>query len=408
MKNKKYLTLSILLLLQFMVWGSWYVTTGTYLLQTLHFSGREVGLVYGAMSVAAFISPIFVGFITDKYFSASNVLAFLHLGGSLCLVAMYSFTDFQIFYPFTLLYAILYLPTFALSSSYVLQQLEDPSKQFPIVRVWGSIGWIIAGNIVGLLGWEKTANPLFLSAALSFLLGVYALFLPKVTPVAGDNKASNSFKEFFSVEIIQLFKQRNFLIFMISLTLLYAIPIAYYYSFVNNFLTTIQVKNAAGWMSIGQITEVIVMLLLPFFLRHFSFKWIVFTGLFLWGARYGIFAYAAENPTIPLIWLPAILVHGFGYVFTGLAGQLYIDEKAPRHLRNTAQSIITFAMQGLGTLFGTYFAGWMVERNVASTGEYNWSNIWIFPAIAGITLSLFFLLLFRQKEKQEQRLPDNH
>ena len=150
------------------------------------------------------------------------------------------------------------------------------------------------------------------------------------------------------------------------------------------------------------------MLLLPFFLRHFSFKWIVFTGLFLWGARYGIFAYAAENPTIPLIWLPAILVHGFGYVFTGLAGQLYIDEKAPRHLRNTAQSIITFAMQGLGTLFGTYFAGWMVERNVASTGEYNWSNIWIFPAIAGITLSLFFLLLFRQKEKQEQRLPDNH
>lgn len=407
MKNKKYLTLSILLLLQFMVWGSWYVTTGTYLLQTLHFSGREVGLVYGAMSVAAFISPIFVGFITDKYFSASNVLAFLHLGGSLCLVAMYSFTDFQIFYPFTLLYAILYLPTFALSSSYVLQQLEDPSKQFPIVRVWGSIGWIIAGNIVGLLGWEKTANPLFLSAALSFLLGVYALFLPKVPPVA-DNKASNSFKEFFSVEIIQLFKQRNFLIFMISLTLLYAIPIAYYYSFVNNFLTTIQVKNAAGWMSIGQITEVIVMLLLPFFLRHFSFKWIVFTGLFLWGARYGIFAYAAENPTIPLIWLPAILVHGFGYVFTGLAGQLYIDEKAPRHLRNTAQSIITFAMQGLGTLFGTYFAGWMVERNVASTGEYNWSNIWIFPAIAGITLSLFFLLLFRQKEKQEQRLPDNH
>ena len=407
MKNKKYLTLSILLLLQFMVWGSWYVTTGTYLLQTLHFSGREVGLVYGAMSVAAFISPIFVGFITDKYFSASNVLAFLHLGGSLCLVAMYSFTDFQIFYPFTLLYAILYLPTFALSSSYVLQQLEDPSKQFPIVRVWGSIGWIIAGNIVGLLGWEKTANPLFLSAALSFLLGVYALFLPKVPPVA-DNKASNSFKEFFSVEIIQLFKQRNFLIFMISLTLLYAIPIAYYYSFVNNFLTTIQVKNAAGWMSIGQITEVIVMLMLPFFLRHFSFKWIVFTGLFLWGARYGIFAYAAENPTIPLIWLPAILVHGFGYVFTGLAGQLYIDEKAPRHLRNTAQSIITFAMQGLGTLFGTYFAGWMVERNVASTGEYNWSNIWIFPAIAGITLSLFFLLLFRQKEKQEQRLPDNH
>lgn len=407
MKNKKYLTLSILLLLQFMVWGSWYVTTGTYLLQTLHFSGREVGLVYGAMSVAAFISPIFVGFITDKYFSASNVLAFLHLGGSLCLVAMYSFTDFQIFYPFTLLYAILYLPTFALSSSYVLQQLEDPSKQFPIVRVWGSIGWIIAGNIVGLLGWEKTANPLFLSAALSFLLGVYALFLPKIPPVA-DNKASNSFKEFFSVEIIQLFKQRNFLIFMISLTLLYAIPIAYYYSFVNNFLTTIQVKNAAGWMSIGQITEVIVMLLLPFFLRHFSFKWIVFTGLFLWGARYGIFAYAAENPTIPLIWLPAILVHGFGYVFTGLAGQLYIDEKAPRHLRNTAQSIITFAMQGLGTLFGTYFAGWMVERNVASTGEYNWSNIWIFPAIAGITLSLFFLLLFRQKEKQEQRLPDNH
>jgi MFS family permease len=238
------------------------------------------------------------------------------------------------------------------------------------------------------------------------LLGIYALFLPKVPRIEG--KSANSIKEFFSVEIIQLFKQRNFLIFMISLTLLYAIPIAYYYSFVNNFLTTIQVKNAAGWMSIGQITEVIVMLLLPFFLRHFSFKWIVFSGLFLWGARYGVFAYAAENPSIPLIWLPAILVHGFGYVFTGLAGQLYIDEKAPRHLRNTAQSIITFAMQGLGTLFGTYFAGWMVERNIAATGEYNWSNIWTFPAIAGIALSLFFLLLFKQKEKQEQRLPDNH
>ena len=153
MKNKKYVQLSILLLLQVMIWGSWYVTTGTYLLQTLHFSGSEVGLVYGAMSVAAFISPIFVGFITDKYFSASKVLAFLHIGGSICLVAMYSYTDFNVFYPLTLLYAVLYLPTFALSSSYVLQQLEDPSKQFPGVRVWGSIGWIIAGNIVGLLSW---------------------------------------------------------------------------------------------------------------------------------------------------------------------------------------------------------------------------------------------------------------
>jgi len=405
MKNKKYVQLSILLLLQFMIWGSWYVTTGTYLLQTLHFSGSEVGLVYGAMSVAAFISPIFVGFITDKYFSASKVLAFLHIGGSICLVAMYSYTDFNVFYPLTLLYAVLYLPTFALSSSYVLQQLEDPSKQFPGVRVWGSIGWIIAGNIVGLLSWEKTANPLLLSASLSLILGVYALFLPKVPTI--ERKSGNSIKEFFSVEIIQLFKQRDFLVFMISLTLLYAIPIAYYYSFVNNFLTTIQVKNAAGWMSIGQITEILVMLLLPFFLRHFSFKWVVFTGLFLWGARYGIFAYAAENPGIQLVWLPAILVHGFAYVFTGLAGQLYIDEKAPRHLRNTAQSIITFAMQGMGTLFGTYFAGWMVERNVAASGDYNWTNIWIFPTVAGIALSLFFLLLFKQKEKQEQRLPDN-
>jgi nucleoside transporter len=405
MKNKKYVQLSILLLLQFMIWGSWYVTTGTYLLQTLHFSGSEVGLVYGAMSVAAFISPIFVGFITDKYFSASKVLAFLHIGGSICLVAMYSYTDFNVFYPLTLLYAVLYLPTFALSSSYVLQQLEDPSKQFPGVRVWGSIGWIIAGNIVGLLSWEKTANPLLLSAGLSITLGVYALFLPKVPTI--ERKSGNSIKEFFSVEIIQLFKQRDFLVFMISLTLLYAIPIAYYYSFVNNFLTTIQVKNAAGWMSIGQITEILVMLLLPFFLRHFSFKWVVFTGLFLWGARYGIFAYAAENPGIQLVWLPAILVHGFAYVFTGLAGQLYIDEKAPRHLRNTAQSIITFAMQGMGTLFGTYFAGWMVERNVAASGDYNWTNIWIFPTVAGIALSLFFLLLFKQKEKQEQRLPNN-
>jgi nucleoside transporter len=405
MKNKKYVQLSILLLLQFMIWGSWYVTTGTYLLQTLHFSGREVGLVYGAMSVAAFISPIFIGFITDKYFSASKVLAFLHIGGSMCLVAMYSFTDFKVFYPLTLLYAVLYLPTFALSSSYVLQQLEDPSKQFPGVRVWGSIGWIIAGNIVGLLSWEKTANPLLLSAGLSLILGVYALFLPKVPSIEG--KSAHSIKEFFSVEIIQLFKQRDFLVFMMSLTLLYAIPIAYYYSFVNNFLTTIQVKNAAGWMSIGQLTEILVMLLLPFFLRHFSFKWVVFTGLFLWGARYGIFAYAAENPTMQLVWLPAILVHGFAYVFTGLAGQLYIDQKAPRHLRNTAQSIITFAMQGMGTLFGTYFAGWMVERNITASGEYNWTNIWILPTVAGIALSLFFLLLFKQKEKQEQRLPDN-
>ncbi len=405
MKNKKYVQLSILLLLQFMIWGSWYVTTGTYLIQTLHFSGREVGLVYGAMSVAAFISPIFIGFITDKYFSASKVLAFLHIGGSMCLVAMYSFTDFKVFYPLTLLYAVLYLPTFALSSSYVLQQLEDPSKQFPGVRVWGSIGWIIAGNIVGLLSWEKTANPLLLSACLSMLLGIYALFLPKVPSIEG--KSANSIKEFFSVEIIQLFKQRDFLVFMMSLTLLYAIPIAYYYSFVNNFLTTIQVKNAAGWMSIGQLTEILVMLLLPFFLRHFSFKWVVFTGLFLWGARYGIFAYAAENPTMQLVWLPAILVHGFAYVFTGLAGQLYIDQKAPRHLRNTAQSIITFAMQGMGTLFGTYFAGWMVERNITASGEYNWTNIWILPTVAGIALSLFFLLLFKQKEKQEQRLPDN-
>lgn len=399
MKNKQYLQLSFLMLLQFMIWGSWYVTTGTYLLQTLGFSGTQVGLVYGAMSVAAFISPIFVGYLADKYFSSSRVMAFLHLIGSLFLLAMYSFKTFPYFYPFTLIYAVLYLPTFALSSAYVMQQLDNPAKQFPVIRIWGSMGWILAGNMVGILSWEKTSNPLLLASCLSFILGIYALFLPKVPAEKGLEK-TGSIKSFFSDEILSLFKQRNFSIFMISLVLLYAIPIAYYYSFVNNFLTTLEVKNAAGWMSIGQITELIVMLLLPFFLRHFSFKWVVFTGLFLWGARYGVLAFAAENPSIQLIWLPAILVHGFSYVFTGLAGQLYIDEKAPRHLRNTAQSIITFAMQGLGTLFGTYFAGWMVERNLIAPGEYNWTNIWVLPTLVGLGLSLFFLLLFRQKEKQ--------
>lgn len=403
MKNNQYFQLSFLMLLQFMIWGSWYVTTGTYLLQTLQFSGSQVGLVYGAMSIAAFISPLFVGFITDRYFSPSKVLAFLHLGGGICLIGMHYSLNFDLFYPLTVLYAILYLPTFALSSSYVLQQLNEPSKQFPGIRIWGSIGWILAGNLVGFLGWEKTGNPLLLSAFLSLLLGIYALFLPSIPTI----KEKNTIKEFFSVEILNLFKQRNFLIFMISLTILYAIPISYYYSFVNNFLTTIQVKNAAGWMSIGQITEILVMLSLPFFLRNFSFKWIVFTGLFLWGARYGIFAFAAENPNISFVWLPAILVHGFAYVFTGLTGQLYIDEKAPRHLRNTAQSIITFIMQGLGTFFGSYFAGWMVEKNINETGAYDWGNIWLLPAIAGVALSLFFFLLFRQKEKQGQSTTTN-
>jgi len=383
-----------------MVWGSWYVTTGNYLLQTLQFSGREVGLVYGAMSVAAFISPIFAGYITDRYFSASRVLGVLHILGSFCLLGMHGALSFRIFYPLTLLYAILYLPTFALSSSYVLQQLQDPGKQFPGIRMWGTLGWIIAGNIVGFLGWEKTANPLLLAASLSFFLGLYSLWLPGISPLDSTGKAG--LKAFFTADIRRLFGQRNFLVFMVALTLLYAIPIAYYYGFVNTFLTSAGIKHAAAWMSLGQVTEMAAMLALPYFLGRFSFRWIVFTGLFLWGIRYVGFAMLASVPSFKLIWLPAILVHGFAYVFTGLAGQLYIDGKAPKHLRSTAQAIITFAMQGPGTLLGTYFAGWMVDRHHLSSGQYNWSAIWLTPALAGLALSLLFLLFFKQGEEQEQ------
>jgi nucleoside transporter len=388
--------LSVMMFLEFFIWGGWFVTMGTFLSQSFNATGLQLANAYETQSIGAIIAPFIIGLIADRYFSAQKILGFLHLIGAFLLYMAGSSNEFSSFYPFVLFYMILYMPTLALVNSVAFRQMSDPSKEFPPIRVFGTVGWIIAGLVIGFLGWESEnllAYTFYLTASASAILGVFSFTLPSTPPTA--DKGDYSIKKILGLDALSLLKDKNYLIFFIS-SILICIPLAFYYQHANQFLNELGMSRAAAVMSLGQISEALFILLLPIFLKRYGIKITLIIGMLAWAIRYILFAYGDVGEKSWMLILGVIL-HGICYDFFFVSGQIYTDNKAGEQFKSSAQGLITLATYGLGMLIGFRSAGYITDQYVVGEG-HDWTQIWMIPSGFAILVLIFFVLTFKNEK----------
>ena len=383
--------------LQYFVWGAWYVTMGTWLGETLRFSGEQIGLAAGTTALAAMISPFFVGMVADRFFATERILAALHvIGGAVLLYASLQ-TTFGAFYAVLLVYTLCYMPTLALSNSLSFRQMVDPGREFPAIRVLGTIGWIVAGLIIGTLGLEATAMPLRLAAGASIVLGVFCLALPHTPPhVSGPV----GLRDVVGLDALKLLGDRSFAVFVAG-SFLICIPLQFYYAFANPFLNELSVANAASKMTLGQMSEIGFMLVMPWFFRRLGVKYMLLVGMAAWTARYALFAY---GDSAAMVWMlyGGIILHGICYDFFFVTGQIYVDKKAPSDLRAAAQGFIAFVTLGVGMFIGSWTSGRVVDAFRVGSNVHNWRGIWLVPAAGAAAVLVLFALFFRAAETEPE------
>lgn len=395
MKSSVRVRLSVMMFLQYFIWGAWFVTLGTYLLQTLRFAGGQVGLAYGSTAVAAMISPFFVGMVADRFFATEKILAGLHLLGGAILLYASTLDQFAVFYPWLIGYTLCYMPTLALTNSLSFHQMEDPGRQFPAVRVLGTIGWIAAGLLVGNLQVEATAIPLKIGAIASFLMGFYCLTLPHTPPKSAGERVT--VRDVLGLDALKLLKDSSFAVFLIG-SLLVCIPLAFYYNFTNPFLNELGMSQPASKMTLGQMSEIVFMLIMPLFFARLGVKYMLLISMFCWALRYVLFAYGDVGSFSWMLYM-GILLHGICYDFFFVTGQIYVDERAPKQLRGSAQGLITFTTLGIGSFIGAWASGKVVEHYTLTGGAHDWRSIWLIPAVGAGVVMILFALFFRYERK---------
>jgi len=390
-----------MMFLQFFIWGGWFVTLGTFLGNNLGASGAETGMAFSTQSWGAIIAPFFIGLIADRYFNAEKILGVLHLIGAGLMYFMSQATSFEAFYPLVFAYMVAYMPTLALVNSVSFFQMKDPAKEFSIIRVFGTIGWIIAGLLISYFQWDSTesisqgalSNTFTMVAVASLILGLISFTLPKTPPSQSEGAARVS--DILGLDALKLLKDRNFLMFFIT-SILICIPLAFYYQQANPFLVELGMENPTGKMTLGQISEVLFMLLLPFFFKKFGFKKTLLVGMLAWAVRYTLFAYgnAGEQAFMLII---GIALHGICYDFFFVSGQIYTDFKAGEKIKSAAQGLITLATYGVGMLVGFWVAGKISDQNIFADGTHNWEVIWLLPAAFALGVMVLFMLIFKNE-----------
>ena len=395
MRNTIKAKLSVMMFFQFFIQGSWYVTMGTYLGRTLEFSGVQIGLAYSTAAIAAIISPVIVGIIADRFFSPNRVLAFLNIVGAVLLFTLTRIESFSLFFPVLLLYSICFMPTMSLTNSISFANLRDKAKEFSKIRLFGSFGWICSGLLISVLKIEPFSTPFLIGAGISFLAGIYALTLPYSAAVRNAEKVG--IRQILGFDAFKLTKDRSFLVLLVFSALI-CIPLAFYDSFTNLFITDVGITNAAAAMSLGQVAEVIFLFTFPFFFLKLRYKGSIVVAMAAWIVMYGLFTLGAQTGQNGFIY--AVLpLHGFCFTFFFVAGQLFVDEKAPASLRNSAQGLIAFATYGVGKYLGTLVAGNVVDF-CSTNGNYNWFSIWMVPFSMALVFLLGFLFLFKENVKK--------
>lgn len=404
MKKSIQIQLSLMMFLEFFIWGGWFVTLGTYLGSNLQASGAQTGMAFATQSWGAIIAPFIIGLIADRFFNAEKILGVLHLLGAILMYQIAQASSFQVFYPYVLGYMIVYMPTLALVNSVSFNQMNDPTKEFSYIRVWGTIGWIVAGLAISFLfHWDAAENikngllrnTFLMTALASAILGVFSFTLPKTPPTM--SKDSNiTMSDILGLDALKLLKDRNFLVFFIA-SILICIPLAFYYQNANPFLTEIGMTNPTGKMTIGQVSEVLFMLLLPVFFKRFGFKKTLLFGMLSWALRYVLFAFG-DAGELSFMLILGIALHGLCYDFFFVSGQIYTDSKAGEKVKSAAQGLITLATYGLGMLIGFWVAGQITDAYKLSNGMHNWQHIWLFPAGFALVVMVIFALLFKNEK----------
>lgn len=410
MNKKIQFQLSLMMFLEFFIWGGWFVTLGTFLGNNLQATGAQTAMAFSTQSLGAIIAPFIIGLIADRYFNAEKILGMLHLSGAILMYFMYQSTDFAGFYPLVLTYMLLYMPTLALVNSVSFNQMTDPAKQFSYVRVFGTIGWIAAGLIISyLFKWDSQEareagllrNTFLMVSIASALLGIFSFTLP-ATPPKADRSAKVSMKDILGLDALKLLSDRNFLIFFLA-SVLICIPLAFYYQNANPFLAEIGIENPTGKMTIGQASEVLFMLLLPFFFKRFGFKMTILAGMLAWTLRYLLFAYG-NSGELAFMLILGIALHGICYDFFFVSGQIYTDSKAGAQFKSAAQGLITLATYGLGMWIGFWVAGKITDEFSRPDNTHLWKSIWVYPAgFAAIVLVLFALLFKNEKVEYKEQ-----
>ncbi len=403
--------LSAMMFIQYFIYGSWLVTLGTFLGSALKANGSDIGTAYSLPAIAAIVSPFLVGMIADRFFSTEKVLAFLHVAGAGVLYFAATQATFAGFWPLFLVYVLCYMPTLALTNALAFDHMSDPATEFPRIRVLGTIGFIAAGWAIGFLPdqsvageaamvtAEKTALPLLLGAGASLVMGLFCLTLPHTPPHNAGKKLS--VRDILGLDALALMKDRSFAVFVLGSFLL-CIPLQFYYAFANPFLNEIGVQNAAAKMTLGQMSEIGFMLLMPFFFARLGIKKLLLIGMATWTFRYLLFAYGNAGSGMWMLYL-ALLVHGVCYDFFFVTGQIYVDQQADIRIRAAAQGFIALVTLGAGQLIGSKLSGLVVDANLIAASvpggavSHDWTKIWFVPAMGALGVLLIFAALFKVK-----------
>jgi nucleoside transporter len=385
------LRLQVMMFLQYFIWGSWAVTLGTYLGQTLKFEGAQIGLMYGTTAIAAIVSPFFVGMIADRLFATEKILALLHLLGAGLLWYVSTLSTFDSMYLGMLLYSLCYMPTLALTNSISMSNLKDPAAEFGAVRVLGTLGWIAVGLLLGTLAVDATATPIRIAAMASLALGIFSFVLPH-TPPPSAGKAFAA-RDVMGLDALALLKDRSFTVFVIGSFLL-CIPLQFYYAFANPFLNEIGVASAAGKMTIGQMSEVFFMLFIGVLLRKHGIKTILLVAMLAWAARYFLFAMGDADSKMWMLY-GGLLLHGICYDFFFVSGQIYVDQQAGPKIRAAAQGFIALVTLGLGNFVGSWLSGRIVDAHLLADGTHDWNAIWKIPALGALVIFVIFAVAFK-------------
>ena len=401
------LRLSTMMFLNFFIWGAWYVTMGTYLFNNLHATGAQSGSVYSTQSWGAIIAPFIIGLIADRFFNAEKILAILHLVGAVLMYQMYNSSEISEFYLYVLGYMILFMPTLALVNSISFNQMIDPEKEFSSIRIWGTIGWIVAGLLISFVFlWDSKANveaglmknTFLLASVASLILGLFSFALPKTPPrVLPGTKVRIS--DILGLDALKLLKDKNFALFFIA-SILICIPLAFYYQNANPFLSNIEVENPTGKMTIGQISEVFFLLMLPVFFKKFGFKKTILVGMLAWSIRYALFAYGNAHE-LSFMLITGIALHGICYDFFFVSGQIYTNAKAGIKYKSAAQGLITLATYGIGMLIGFKIAGFVTDIYKISETAFDWKMIWLIPSGIALIVFLLFAIFFNDEKKAD-------
>lgn len=399
--------------------GIWIIPLGTYLLE-IGYSAGNVGSAYMTVAIGCMVSPFFIGMIADKFFAAEKLLGILNLLAGLLLIVAAKVSvgadglahvgadgtpQLGIFYWALLAHFICYMPTWALTNSVSFQQMNNPGKEFPLIRVWGTIGWIavsmttlFSDQINGLLGttvpFEKSVIPLYIGAAIGILTGLYSFTLPHTPPQGRGKKVT--FADIVGVKAFALLKDRNFLVFVLTSFFIF-FPGIFYWAFANPFLNESGMKGAAAWQSTGQMTEMVFLFIMPWFFARFGVKKMLLLGLVAWVLRFICFSLGIWGTSTAFLVVLGLMLHGPCFDFFFVTGQLYTDKKAPREIQSQAQGFIFLTTFGLGWFFGSMLAGKIVDRYALPDGGHEWSTIWIWPVALVAGLIVFFLLGFHDK-----------